>query len=172
MTDGLLSLRPWSERDARAVLRACQDPEITRWLPAVPRPYRLADALAFVRGEAVPDEVSFAFTVQGEVAGAIGMKGKPDHVGHVGYWCAARHRGHGWTARALGLLATHAFDALDIERLQLVAEPGNAASQRVAAKAGFVREGLLRSYIRHPDGRRADAVVFSLLPSDPRSGRR
>jgi RimJ/RimL family protein N-acetyltransferase len=40
------------------------------------------------------------------------------------------------------------------------------ASQKVAAKAGFVREGVLRSYITHPDGRRADAVMFSLLPSD------
>ena len=171
-TDGPLTLRPWCEEDAPAVLRACQDAEIQRWLPALPRPYRLAHARAFVRGEAVPDEMSFAFTVDRVVAGSIGMSIRPDRIGHVGYWCVPEHRGHGWTARAVLLFATHAFGALGIERLELVAEPANVASQRVAAKAGFMREGLLRSYIRYPDGRRADAVLFSLLPSDLESLRR
>jgi RimJ/RimL family protein N-acetyltransferase len=166
ITDGPLALRPWSEDDAPTVLRACRDAETQRWLPALPRPYELSDALAFVRGEAAPGELSFAFTVDGVVAGSIGMSAVPGRIGSVGYWCAAEHRGRGWTARALRLFATHAFGAIDIARLQLVAEPGNVASQKVAAKAGFVREGVLRSYITHPDGRRADAVMFSLLPSD------
>ncbi|HWT22829.1 MAG TPA: GNAT family protein [Solirubrobacteraceae bacterium] len=171
LRDGPLALRAWSEDDAPAVHRACQDPEIQRWNPAVPRPYRLEHALAFVRGEAVPDELALAFTVEGAVAGCIGMKPVPDRIGHVGYWCAPEHRGRGWTARALRLFAAHAFGELGVERLELVAEPGNAGSLRVAAKAGFVREGVLRAYVRHPDGRRADAVMHSLLPSDLRASR-
>jgi len=44
--------------------------------------------------------------------------------------------------------------------------PDNVASQRVAEKAGFQYEGVLRSHLRYRDGRRRDSFVFSLLPSD------
>jgi hypothetical protein len=40
------------------------------------------------------------------------------------------------------------------------------ASQRVAERAGFTREGLLRAWMPTAEGRR-DSVMFSLLPDDP-----
>jgi RimJ/RimL family protein N-acetyltransferase len=46
-------------------------------------------------------------------------------------------------------------------------DPDNTASLRVAEKAGFVREGVLRSHLLHPDGRRRDSVMYSRLPGDP-----
>jgi RimJ/RimL family protein N-acetyltransferase len=46
-----------------------------------------------------------------------------------------------------------------------VTAPDNEASQRVAEKAGFTREGLLRRYVEIK-GKRRDAVVFSLLPDE------
>ena len=39
------------------------------------------------------------------------------------------------------------------------------ASQRVLEKAGFQREGYLRSYLVF-DQQRTDALIYSLLPSD------
>jgi RimJ/RimL family protein N-acetyltransferase len=51
-------------------------------------------------------------------------------------------------------------------RLQLHTDPENVASQRVAERAGFTREGVLRAYNGRRDGTRADAVVYSLLPQD------
>jgi [ribosomal protein S5]-alanine N-acetyltransferase len=53
----------------------------------------------------------------------------------------------------------------DVARLELSTSPDNAASQRVAERSGFRREGVLRSY-HVVDGRREDAVFFSLLPDD------
>jgi RimJ/RimL family protein N-acetyltransferase len=50
-------------------------------------------------------------------------------------------------------------------RLQLFAETDNVASQHVAERAGYRREGLLRSY-SEIGGRRCDSVVYSLLPPD------
>ena len=47
----------------------------------------------------------------------------------------------------------------------LTTHPENVASQRVAEKAGFVREGVLRSHMAYRECRR-DSVLFSLLPSD------
>jgi hypothetical protein len=57
-----------------------------------------------------------------------------------------------------------ALDELHLERLDLLTDIENFASQRVAEKVGFQREGVLRSHLRHPDGYRRDSVFFSLLP--------
>jgi RimJ/RimL family protein N-acetyltransferase len=45
--------------------------------------------------------------------------------------------------------------------------PDNAASQRVAERCGFIREGVLRSHLPFKGGRR-DTVLFSLLPAELR----
>ena len=63
------------------------------------------------------------------------------------------------------LVARWGFDHLGLERITIFAAPGNPASQRVAEKAGFTREGVLRSYTRVKD-ERLDMVCFSLLPGD------
>jgi len=89
-------------------------------------------------------------------------------TGHIGYWCAPWARRRGVTTRALRLLCRHAFEELGLERLELVADPDNVASQGVAEKTGFQREGVLRSHVRYADGRRRDSVMFSLLPGELR----
>jgi RimJ/RimL family protein N-acetyltransferase len=56
---------------------------------------------------------------------------------------------------------------LGCERLQLRADERNVPSQRVAEKAGFTREGVLRSaHFNARLDRRVDFVMFSLLPSE------
>ena len=72
--------------------------------------------------------------------------------------------------RALRLLSVWAVQALGAQRVQVVAHPLNEASQRVALRAGFTREGLLRNYELRK-GSWEDRVVFSLVPTDIREGR-
>jgi RimJ/RimL family protein N-acetyltransferase len=164
-----LRLRPWTEGDVPAIIAACQDPEILHWIPAIPRPYTEAEALRFVRGEfrANPG-YQFAVTEDGDVVGAIGMTTNESRNGHIGYWCAKDSRGRGVTTRALRALCEWAFADLQLERLELITDPDNRASQRVAEKVGFRREGVLRSHLLHPDGRRRNSVMFSLLPGELR----
>ena len=69
--------------------------------------------------------------------------------------------------RSLELVSEWAFTGLGIERLQLTTHLDNPASQRVAAKCGFVREGLLRRY-GVQRGQRVDLVMFARLPDDQR----
>jgi RimJ/RimL family protein N-acetyltransferase len=57
------------------------------------------------------------------------------------------------------------LDSFPVERVELVTAPENVPSQRVAEKAGFTREGLLRRYMEIK-GKRRDCVMFSLLPDD------
>ena len=167
LRDGDLVLRPFTEADVPAIVAACNDPEISRWIPVIPRPYTEADGLAFVRGEIDPrPEHSFAIAVAGTLVGSIGMTTNASRTVHIGYWCARESRGRGLTTRALRTLCRWAFDELGLGRLELITDPDNTASQRVAEKVGFRREGVLRSHLLHPDGRRRDSVMFSLLPAE------
>lgn len=173
LRDGQLVLRPWVDDDVPALAAACNDPEIAWWIPVMPSPYTEEDALAFIRGKSlsVPDypvpEHSFAVTLDGSLAGAIGLRIDPTNLrGRIGYWVAAPARGQGVCTRALRLLSRWALDELELQRLDLITDPENIASQRVAEKVGFRREGVLRAHLRHPDGRIRDSVMFSLLPGE------
>jgi RimJ/RimL family protein N-acetyltransferase len=168
LRDGPILLRPWNEDDAAAVYRACRDPEIQRWISVIPRPYTREHARAFVSGEGRGGRRELAIVEDARVVGAIALRVTAAGNGRIGYWCAGDARGRGITTRALRRLCRHALDELGFERLELVADPDNLASQRVAEKAGFQREGVLRSHLRHPDGRRRDSVMFSLLPGELR----
>ena len=163
-----IALRPWREDDAESVYVACQDAEILRWMPAIPRPYTRADARAFVTGRLDLGPHQFAITEDDHPVGSIGIQVNEPRIGHIGYWCAREARGRGVTTRALRLIAKYALEELKLERLELITDPDNRASQRVAEKVGFRREGVLRSHLLHPDGRRRDSIIFSLLPGELR----
>jgi RimJ/RimL family protein N-acetyltransferase len=163
--DGIV-LREWREDDVPAIVEACQDPAILHWMPVIPRPYTVEDARAYVSGELGLGPHQYAIDVDGRLAGSIGMRVNENDTGHIGYWCAPSHRGQGIVPRALRRLCEYALDDLGLGRVELITDPDNASSQRVAEKAGFTREGVLRSHLLHPDGRRRDSVMFSLLPGE------
>jgi RimJ/RimL family protein N-acetyltransferase len=64
------------------------------------------------------------------------------------------------------LVARWAFDALGVQRLELTTAPDNVASQRVAERVGFTREGVLRGLVATENDGRRDNVMFSLLADD------
>jgi RimJ/RimL family protein N-acetyltransferase len=170
LRDEDLELRPFTLDDVPAIVSACNDPEIQHWIPMVPRPYSEEDARAFVQGEVQGiGQEQFAITENGRLVGSIGLGiNEFSRNGHIGYWCAPDARGRGLTTRALRLLVRYGLEELRLERLELITDPDNHASQRVAEKVGFTREGILRSHLLHPDGRRRDSVMFSLLPGELR----
>ena len=163
-------LRPWRIEDVPAVTAACQDPEVARWLAFVPEPYTEADARFYVQDciDAPDERKPFAITdaETGAVIGSIDMRINRMQTGHVGYWLAAEARGRGLTTAALRALSRWAIEELHLGRVELVTDPDNIASQRVAEKAGFTREGILRSILVNRDGSRRDGVMFSLLPGE------
>lgn len=85
-------------------------------------------------------------------------------VGETGYWIGPAARGRGYVTEAVRAVAAHAFER-GLYRLELLAATGNLASQRVAERAGFTREGVLRKARPIPAGR-ADMVVFGLLKEE------
>ena len=73
-------------------------------------------------------------------------------------------RGRGVATRVARLLAEHAF-SLGVERVAAYVNVGNVASERVLQRAGFTREGVVRS-LPKPGGERGDKTLFSLLPGE------
>lgn len=168
-----LLLRAYRAEDAADVALACRDELTQRWLP-LPNPYTDADALAWCT------QISPSFRISGEgiewaaerrsdgrLIGSFGLK-RTDwraRTSEIGYWVAPWARGEGLAVEALLAIARWLLLDQGFERLALRTAPGNAASQRVAEKAGFSREGIARNAGFTNDGR-VNLVVFSLIPSD------
>ncbi len=174
--DGVVSLRQW-RRDDVAVLPGLinGDPEIERWLELMPSPYTKQDAREWIAraaeawrtGQFLPFAVLAAET--GQVVGGLGFNSidLDSASGEIGYWLSAAARGRGLTTRALRLVTLWGFQALALERIQVRAELENVASCRVAEKAGYRREGVIRSSRYNPRlGRRMDFVLYSALPGE------
>jgi RimJ/RimL family protein N-acetyltransferase len=169
LRDDVVVLRRFTGSDTSAVAAACADPDIARFIPGIPVPYTETDARAYIAmtEELWRERSRLAFAIAdastGTLLGAIDVR--LGDVGSIGYWTAPEARKRGIATRALRLLSRWAVTEGGVERLELTTHPANLASQRVAQKAGFQREGVLRSHLRFSDGRR-DSVLFSLLPSD------
>jgi RimJ/RimL family protein N-acetyltransferase len=170
LVDGPTALRPWRDSDIAAIVAACQDPEIPRWT-SVPSPYGEADARAYLlqryglldSGAAAPFAIVRAPDDE-QLLGSISlMEIQWEHGrAEVGYWLSREARGDGHTTRAVRLICEWGFEHLRLERISLLAATGNGASQRVAERAGFDREAVLRSYMRGRD-ERYDMIAFALL---------
>ncbi|MGY1592679.1 GNAT family N-acetyltransferase [Geodermatophilus sp. SYSU D00708] len=166
-----LVLRPHRPDDEDAVFRACQDAEIQRWNTSVPVPYTRADAHGWV-AEVAPREraerrgLPVAVEADGEFVGSAGVHVREGRLGpEVGYWIAPWARGRGYAAEAAHALAEWALRR-GAPRVHLVADVENLASQAVAVRAGFTREGVVRSCLDRRDGTRADAVLFGRVAGD------
>jgi RimJ/RimL family protein N-acetyltransferase len=161
LTDGVLRLRAPRLSDVDRITAACQDPETQRWALALPRPYRREHAVAFVEQSAAEAAGGTAFSyvaVGGDdrVVAAL-------HVGdgEMGYWVAPDARGRGVATRAVTLLRDWARDALGLERIEMQIHPDNAASCRVAEKAGFADSGERRIPDRGSDPEPHAVYVWS-----------
>jgi RimJ/RimL family protein N-acetyltransferase len=82
----------------------------------------------------------------------------------IGYFALPHARRRGIATTIARLLSQHAF-SLGIERVAAYVNVGNVASERVVERAGFSREGVVRSMPK-PDGRRVDKTLVWLLPGE------
>lgn len=166
LRDGDLLLRQPTSSDVDALVEACQDPELGRFIPNFPSPYAADDARGWISRANRTSAQKTLVIVDARTSRLLGaIEVRLGEVGSIGYWVRADARGRGVATRALRLLALWAVTQGGVERLELTTHPENVASQRVAEKAGFRREGILRAHTRFAEGRR-DSVMFSLLPAD------
>ena len=170
LTDGAVVLRRWAESDIGCVEEASREGRIPEGT-TVPANFTMAEGLAWIErqwarvdnGTGLSQAIADAGS--NEALGAVVLMSRQPGTAEIGYWLIERARGRGLGSRAVALVAQWAATDARLERVEALVEPGNIASQRVLEKAGFQREGHLRSYLVF-NRRRADAVIYSLLPSD------
>lgn len=154
--DGDLRLRGVVEADAPDVLGAYADPDIRRWnLRSIAT---TADARAWIEAThaAWTAGTGATWAVVGADDGLLGrvtLHLRPEEeAGEVTYWVVPEARGRSVATRAVRAATSWAHDAGGVVRLELRHSTQNPASCRVAERAGFAAEGVLRSARRHDDG--------------------
>ena len=119
-----------------------------------------ASSLGVVLGAALADAAPGAEL--DAASSYLGLRDADHGRASVGYWIARPYRGRGHAGDALRTLVRWAVTLPGIHRLELYVEPWNVASARTASGAGFVREGLLRSWQTVGDERR-DMDMYALV---------
>ncbi len=82
--------------------------------------------------------------------GAIGVR-REAHRLELGYVLARRHWGYGFMSEAVTAVVDWAFSELSVLRIGAVCDIDNQRSARLLERAGFEREGVLRSWAVHPN---------------------
>jgi RimJ/RimL family protein N-acetyltransferase len=168
-----ITLQPLAQKDRAASWAMVQDEDIqrftylpstgadeayiARWLARYESGWKDGSCAGFsIRDAASDDFLGFAAFVHLELA---------DRQGEIGYMLAPAARGRGAALGAVELLTRWGFDELGLERVELRIDAENEASQRLAERAGYTLEGVLRS-LAFKEGRRTDTGVWSRLPTD------
>jgi len=160
-----VSLRLPQAEDAAAIAKYANDRAV--WInlrDRLPHPYSIADAVSWIDSVQSQDPaVDFIIDVNGEAVGGIGLT-----LGHdiercsaeVGYWLGSEHWGRGIATAALSRICEYAFEHLGLLRVFATPIVWNPASFRVLEKAGFYREGVMRSACIK-DGTVADMALYA-----------
>ncbi|WP_217181674.1 GNAT family N-acetyltransferase [Streptomyces sp. AC495_CC817] len=159
-------LREWRESDVSVVQEASRDAMIPS-ITTVPRTAGEPEALAYIRRQhdRLRSGAGYAFAIadgEDRAVGHIGLFFAEGARATVGYWIAASVRHRGYAVDALTAVTSWAMTLDRLDRVELYIEPTNAGSIRVAERAEYEREGLLRAWKRI-DGRARDMYMYSRL---------
>jgi RimJ/RimL family protein N-acetyltransferase len=174
LTDGEIVVRAYRPDDITAVYEAAREsiPELSRWMPWCHANYAIEETRSFIlsRPEGWERDAEYgfgAFRRDGRFLGGVGMNfiNRVHQVANLGYWVRSSETGRGVAARAARLVARFGIEELKFQRLEILAATGNLPSQRVAEKAGALKEAVLRQRLRL-HGEPVDAVLYSLVAED------
>ncbi|MEU1407732.1 GNAT family N-acetyltransferase [Streptomyces sp. NPDC005728] len=156
---GGLELRPWrtDDADADALLAAGQDPAIQLWNLFSVGSRDEARARIARMHERWRAETGAVWAIARPGGPPLGLTGlhAVDLAGgsaDVMYWVLPESRGGGIVVEMARRVSRWALDDLGLHRLRLCHAVANAASCRVAEKAGYAFEGTMRSSLLHGDG--------------------
>ena len=169
ITTPRLVLRWISEDDVDSIYEIFSDPQVMRYWSTVPLANREA-AAELQREIAGSNENNsmlkwgLALRDSNTVIGTTTLFHLSLENGRaeIGYAMARAHWGKGYMNEALNALVTHAFEAMELRRLEADVDPRNAASIRTLERLGFQREGFLRERW-HVNGEIQDALFYGLL---------
>ena len=175
LSHGVVLIRPLQLTDSDAMHAAVIESmeELLHWLPWAHRKYGPVDATSFIEMNLRwwENQSEFPFGIfdatDGSYIGNVGVNHivRPHRYANLGYWVRTSRTRQGLAARATRLAARYGFETVGLTRIEIVANPDNLGSRRVAEKAGARLEAIVRNRIvMH--GRPLPAVLYSLVPED------
>lgn len=107
-------------------------------------------------------EYNYAIIYEGEVVGACGIAvdQRRPHKGEIGYFLQRDLWGKGITTEAVRQIEKIALEEMGLVRLEILMEPENRASEKVAIKCGYEKEGLVRGAYKR-DGMYRDCLLYA-----------
>lgn len=163
----IFTLREVQKGDEFDIAKNINDKTISRNTAAIPYPYKLKDAKAWVRtclAEKKKKERKnwiFYIVIDGEAVGAVGIHHvEKNHKAEIGYWLARKHWGKGIMPKAVKIVTDFGFKKLKLKRLYAGVYSFNPPSMRVLEKNGYKLEGICKKDIQK-DGKLFDKHMYA-----------
>lgn len=166
-----VSLCPLEQIDVATQLAAIDESReaLSIWMPWCTASYSKVNVLTFNKQVSQERSAGSGYTfgilgANGKYCGTCGINSVHafDRFANLGYWLRSSCVGQGLATAAVRSLATWAFENTDLRRLEIVVAVGHLPSQRVAERAGALREAVLRSRVV-ASGTQVDAIMFSIV---------
>lgn len=165
----LAALQP---EQALTLARLADEPTIAAMTAALPSPYTLEHAQAFIAEThdqyASGQTVSLGVHIQatGELTGIVSLRLSMSHrSGNLGYWTGLQYQNRGYACEAAKGLLRHGFTEMNLNRIAGQCFSDNPASARVLEKCGLSYEGCTReAFLKN--GVFKNMLLFSLLRSE------
>jgi ribosomal-protein-serine acetyltransferase len=168
-------IRPYQESDIDDLFEAAYESrsQIYPWLVWCHPNYSRDESKSWIlsRPEAWKADTDYSFAIREKqrdrYLGGVGFNlvNRLHSFCNLGYWIRSSATGKGIATAAVQLAAKFGFAELKLNRLEILVAIDNTASQKVAEKAGALREGILRKRLL-VHGKAHDAVMYSLTVPD------
>ena len=173
LSDEKVSLEPLTSDHIESLKEVCGDPDIWRWFTVdLSPPEEMAKWMYQLLKESNDcKKMTFAVRLQetGKIIGStsygnIEWGEKNIEIGWT--WLGRDYIGAGVNKHMKFLMLCHAFETMDIERLELRTDEINVRSRRAMEKIGAQHDGTLRNHRYTRGGRRRNTVVYGIIKSD------
>lgn len=149
-----IELRPQKVSDAKRFYEILNNPHFIYWTA---KPISIEDESQFLKLNAAKSrrnfEHNFAIICDNELVGGCGFKIDQHRkfIGEIGYFVDEKLWGRGIATEAVRQLEKIGFGMLGLSRIEIRVDPRNIGSERVAIKAGYSKEGLLKKSFKNDD---------------------
>jgi len=131
------------------------------------RPKSVADERKWLIGNVKRqnDNTGWNYTIifNNKIVGGLGVKINyhRKYIGEIGYFIDEKYWGKGIASRAVKLVEDICFKKLKLMRIEILMQPANKASEKVAIKNGYIKEGRMRKAFKATDGEMKDCYLYA-----------
>ncbi len=146
-------------------------PSLHQWLDWCHRDFSTEDGYDFLVANRLNwlKGIAFGFGIfDKETNQFIGMVAVTErylsfNMGCLGYWVSDSYQNLGFGKEALEALIECCFSKMKLTRLEIICDPNNISSHKIAEKCGAICEGMARNRFIHK-GKPKDGLVYSIIP--------